>query len=90
MLREGVVSAAVIRALGGDMQGRLITRDEAKGASEENIAAGKLERERCAEMGIETGKLLRIEDMASSDNVVFSATGITKGDLLEGSAARAI
>ncbi|UYM13889.1 class II fructose-bisphosphatase [Endozoicomonas euniceicola] len=81
---EGVVSAAVIRALGGDMQGRLVTRDEAKGASEENVKAGELERKRCAEMGIETGVLLRLEDMASSDNVVFSATGITKGDLLEG------
>ncbi|KEQ13983.1 class II fructose-bisphosphatase [Endozoicomonas numazuensis] len=81
---EGVISAAVIRALGGDMQGRLLTRDEAKGDSPENKAAGEIERSRCKEMGIEPGTLLRLNDMASSDNVVFSATGITKGDLLEG------
>jgi fructose-1,6-bisphosphatase/sedoheptulose 1,7-bisphosphatase-like protein len=35
-------------------------------------------------MGIEAGKVLRLDDMARSDNVVFSATGITKGDLLDG------
>ncbi|WP_067516551.1 class II fructose-bisphosphatase [Endozoicomonas ascidiicola] len=81
---EGVVSAAVIRALGGDMNGRLLTRDQAKGETPENIEAGKLEAERCKEMGVEPGKLLRLDDMASSDNVVFSATGITKGDLLQG------
>ncbi|WP_448215574.1 class II fructose-bisphosphatase [Endozoicomonas sp. 2B-B] len=81
---EGVVSAAVIRALGGDMQGRLMTRDQAKGDTPENRAAGDVERSRCKEMGIEPGVLLRLDDMASSDNVVFSATGITKGDLLEG------
>ena len=81
---EGVVSAAVIRALGGDMQGRLMTRDQAKGETLANVEAGKLERQRCKEMGVEPGKLLRLDDMASSDNVVFSATGITKGDLLHG------
>ncbi len=32
----------------------------------------------------EAGKVLRLGDMARSDNVIFSATGITKGDLLEG------
>ncbi|OED43508.1 fructose-bisphosphatase, class II [Endozoicomonas sp. (ex Bugula neritina AB1)] len=81
---EGVISAAVIRALGGDMQGRLLTRDQAKGDSPENIEAGQKEQERCKEMGVEAGKVLRMENMASSDNVVFSATGITKGDLLQG------
>ncbi|MBN0818398.1 iron chelate uptake ABC transporter family permease subunit, partial [Pseudomonas aeruginosa] len=35
-------------------------------------------------MGIEAGKVLRLDEMARSDNVVFSATGITKGDLLDG------
>lgn len=81
---EGVVSAAVIRALGGDMHGRLVTRDQAKGETPENIEAGKLEAERCREMRVEPGKVLKLNDMASSDNVVFSATGITKGDLLQG------
>ena len=35
-------------------------------------------------MGVEPGNVLSLNDMASSDNVVFSATGITKGDLLQG------
>lgn len=81
---EGVVSAAVIRALGGDMNGRLLPRHEVKGDSEENRRFGEMEIARCAEMGIEPGKKLRMEDMARSDNVIFSATGITKGDLLNG------
>lgn len=81
---EGVVSAAVIRALNGDMQGRLLPRHQVKGDTEENRRHGELELQRCAEMGVETGKILALTDMVRSDNVVFSATGITKGDLLEG------
>lgn len=81
---EGVVSAAVIRALDGDMQGRLLARHDVKGNSEENRRIGEQELARCKAMGIEAGKALCLGDMARSDNVIFSATGITKGDLLEG------
>ena len=81
---EGVVSAAVIRALDGDMHGRLIARHNVKGDTPENRALGEQELKRCAEMGIEAGKVLLLDEMARNDNVVFSATGITKGDLLEG------
>lgn len=81
---EGVISAAVIRALNGDMQGRLLPRHQVKGDTEENRAHGENEIERCAEMGVEVNKVLSLEEMVRSDNVVFSATGITKGDLLEG------
>lgn len=81
---EGIISAAVIRALGGDMQGRLVLRHDAKGASAENLAAGEQEADRCEAMGITPGAALRLQDMVRSDNLVFSATGITKGDLLQG------
>ncbi len=81
---EGVVSAAVIRALNGDMQGRLLPRHQVKGDTEENRSFGEMELARCAEMGVEANKIMRMEDMVRSDNVVFAATGITKGDLLEG------
>lgn len=81
---EGVVSAAVIRALGGDMHGRLLARHEVKGNTEENQKHGQLELERCKQMGVEANVVLTMSDMAHSDNVVFAATGITKGDLLEG------
>ena len=81
---EGVISAAVIRALDGDMQARLLPRHEVKGDSAENRRIGEQELARCREMGIEAGQVLRMDQMARNDNVIFSATGITKGDLLEG------
>jgi fructose-1,6-bisphosphatase II len=81
---EGVVSAAVIRALNGDIQGRLLPRHQVKGDTEENRLYGAQELQRCAEMGVEAGTVMTLEEMVRSDNVVFSATGITKGDLLEG------
>ena len=53
---EGVVSQLVIRALDGDMQGRLLARHDVKGDSEENRRIGEQELARCAAMGIEAGK----------------------------------
>ena len=44
----------------------------------------ELEQKRCEEMGVKPGVLLTLNDMARSDNIIFSATGITKGDLLHG------
>ena len=59
-------------------------RNEAKGDSPENIAAGQEELKRCREMGVEPGDKLLMERLVSTDEVIFSATGITKGDLLQG------
>lgn len=81
---EGVVSAAVIRAMDGDMQGRLLARHHVKGDTPENREIGLRELARCQEMGIEAGKRLNLDEMARNDNVIFSATGITSGDLLKG------
>ena len=83
---EGVISAAVIRALGGDMQGRLLLRTDVigKGTDAETVKLAEDEARRCAEMGVEPNTISQLNDMARSDDVVFSATGITKGDLLEG------
>lgn len=81
---EGVISAAVIRALDGDMQGRLLPRHEVKGDTPENRAIGEQEIARCQQMGINANQVLTLDQMARNDNVIFSATGITKGDLLDG------
>ncbi|ERJ12415.1 class II fructose-bisphosphatase [Haloplasma contractile] len=81
---EGVVSAAVVRALDGDMNGRLLLRNSVKGDTDENNYIAKIEAKRCKEMNIEPDKVLKLDEIAKSDNVIFSATGITKGDLLEG------
>lgn len=81
---EGVISAAVIRALGGDMNARLKTRSEVKGISLENDKISNYEIIRCKEMGIEVNKVLKLEDLVKDDQIVFSATGITDGDLVKG------
>jgi fructose-1,6-bisphosphatase II len=69
---EGVLAAAALRCLGGDMQGRLLpsTPEETK---------------RCRAMGVDDpAKVLTMEEMVGSDDVIFSATGITPGALLGG------
>lgn len=81
---EGVISAAVIRALGGDMQARLKLRSEVKGVSLENDKISNFEKFRCEEMGLKVGEVLRMEDLVKDDEIIFSATGITGGDLLTG------
>lgn len=81
---EGVVSAAVIRALDGDMNARLLPRHKVKEDTPANRKLGEQELIRCDEMGVKAETVLKLDELVSSDNVVFSATGITKGDLLEG------
>lgn len=68
---EGVIAAAALRCIGGDMQGRLKPRNN------EEIA-------RAAKMGIEDiNKVYTIEELAKGD-VMFAATGVTDGDYLRG------
>ncbi len=81
---EGVAAAAAIRALGGDMQARLIPRNEVKGDTEENKKIAANEIQRCAALGIKVNEVLKLEDLVHDDNLVFTATGITNGDLLKG------
>ncbi len=81
---EGVISAAVITALGGYMEARLVLKDEAKGYTPENIAIANEERQRCVKMGVEPNKRLVLKDLVMSDDIVFTATGVTSGDLLNG------
>ena len=67
---EGVLAAAALRCIGGQMQGRLMPlKDE--------------ERVRAEKMGADVKRKYRMQDMASGD-VIFSATGVTGGSLLEG------
>lgn len=81
---EGVAAAAAIRALGGDMQARLIPRNEVKGNTEENKKIASDEIQRCAALGVKVNEVLKLEDLVRDDNLVFTATGITNGDLLKG------
>jgi fructose-1,6-bisphosphatase II len=69
---EGVITAAAMRCLGGEIQARFRYRNDA-------------ERERGAGMGHgDEDRVYRTEDLAPGENLVFAATGVTAGDLLEG------
>ncbi len=68
---EGVLAAAALKCMGGDMQGRLVFMSQE-------------ERDRARGMGIEDfDKVYTTEEMARGD-VFFAATGVTNGDLLRG------
>lgn len=81
---EGVISAAVVRALDGNMQARLLLRTDAKGDTTENAKLAKIEKQRCQEMGVAINTVLTLDDMVKNDNIIFAATGITDGDLFQG------
>ncbi|HBY62356.1 MAG TPA: class II fructose-bisphosphatase [Solibacterales bacterium] len=69
---EGVITAAAMRCLNGEMVGRLV------------VDTPELE-ERVKRMGIPDPKrIYRAQDLAPGDHLVFAATGVTKGALLEG------
>jgi fructose-1,6-bisphosphatase II len=68
---EGVIAAAALKGLGGEIQGVLYARDD--------------EEQRLAEsMGYDFNRVLTTDDLVSSDNCYFSATAITDGDFLRG------
>lgn len=81
---EGVISAAAVRALGGEMQARLIPRDQVKGDTEENRQIAAQETQRCQQAGVNINQVLQLNDLVRDDNLIFAATGITQGDLLQG------
>ena len=81
---EGVISAAAMRALGGDMQARLIAMTDAKGDTPEHRLCAERERQQCQAMGVTLGAPLALPDLARSDDVLLVATGITGGELLQG------
>jgi fructose-1,6-bisphosphatase II len=71
---EGVITAAALRCLGGEIQARFRFRSEE-------------ERERARSSSMlghaDENRVYRTEDLASGDNLVFAATGVTGGDLLQ-------
>ena len=68
---EGVLAAAALRCIGGQMQGRLMFEDQAQ-------------IDRARTMGItDPNRIYKIEEMAKGD-VMFAATGVTSGAMLNG------
>jgi fructose-1,6-bisphosphatase II len=68
---EGIITAAAIRCMGGAIQAVLAPTDDA-------------ERQKAIDVGHDLDKVLTTEDLVSGENVFFSATGVTDGDLLRG------
>ena len=68
---EGVISAAAIKCLGGQILGRLWPRDE-----EERAAA--------VAAGYTIDRVLDRDDLVAGNDIFFSATGVTDGDVLQG------
>lgn len=67
---EGVLAAAALKCAGGDMQARL------KPGNDEEIR-------RCHEMGVkDVNQVLTLDDLVRTDDVIFAATAITRGNLL--------
>ena len=70
---EGVLAAVALRCLGGEIQARLRWRSDA-------------ERDRAVSMGVDPSmeRVYSTADLAPGSNLVFAATGVTDGDLLNG------
>ena len=68
---EGVLSAAAIKCIGGQLLGRLWPRDDG-------------ERDAAIKAGYDLSKVLTCDDLVAGDDAFFSATGVTDGDVLQG------
>jgi fructose-1,6-bisphosphatase II len=68
---EGVLAAAALKCMGGEIQGKLWPRDE-------------VERRAAIEAGYDLDAVLTTDDLVEGDNCFFAATGITDGELLRG------
>jgi fructose-1,6-bisphosphatase II len=68
---EGIIAAAAMRCMGGVIQAQLAPTDDA-------------ERQKAIDAGHDLSRVLTTEDLVAGDNVFFSATGVTDGDLLRG------
>ena len=68
---EGVISAAAIKCTGGQLLGRLWPRNDE-------------ERNAALEAGYDLDRVLNADDLVAGEDVFFSATGVTDGDVLQG------
>jgi fructose-1,6-bisphosphatase II len=68
---EGVISAAAIKCIGGQLLGRLWPRDDE-------------ERQASIDAGYDLERVLTCDDLVKGDDAFFSATGVTDGDVLQG------
>lgn len=68
---EGIIAAAALKCMGGELQGRLWPRNE-------------VERKAALDQGYDLNQVLTTNDLVRSDNCFFAATGVTDGELMRG------
>ena len=68
---EGIIAACAIKCLGGVILGQLAPRDDA-------------ERAKALDAGHDLSRVLTTDDLVTSDDAFFAATGITDGELMSG------
>lgn len=68
---EGVIAACALKSLGGEIQGRLVARDEN-------------EKRQALDAGYDLKQVLTSDDLVAGEDVFFAATGVTEGDILRG------
>ncbi|WNR42631.1 class II fructose-bisphosphatase [Paenibacillus roseipurpureus] len=69
---EGVLAAAALKCMGGELQGRLLPENDQ-------------EVLRCQQMGVaDPSKVLHMRDLVGDSDIIFAATGVTPGDFLNG------
>jgi fructose-1,6-bisphosphatase II len=68
---EGVIAAAALKCMGGEIQGRLFARDDD-------------ERQAAIAAGYDLDSVLTTDDLVKGDNCFFAATAVTDGELLQG------
>jgi fructose-1,6-bisphosphatase II len=68
---EGVITAAALKCVGGEILGRFKPKDDAQ-------------LERALKMGVDLNRVYTTDDLAPGSNIVFLASGVTNGDLLAG------
>ncbi len=68
---EGVITAAALKCMGGELQGRLWPRDDD-------------ERKAAEALGYDVSKVLTLDDLIQGENSFFACTGITDGEVLKG------
>jgi fructose-1,6-bisphosphatase class II len=69
---EGVLSAAALKCLNGEIQGRM------------KVDTNTASREKAEAMGVDFNRIYKTNDLAPGEHIIFAATGVTNGNLLKG------
>lgn len=82
---EGVITAAAMKCLNGEIQGRLVVDPERLGVDKTKVPPIEEAKERLQDMGIsDIDRIYDTNDLAPGKRIIFAATGVTDGALLKG------